>query len=387
MKVMHTSDWHVGKTIARRSRLDEAREVLGEVVEVAEGEEVDAVLVCGDVFEHQAPSAEAEAVVYDTLLALERREIPVLILPGNHDHPHRWKALEPLLDRFTIHVVPEVRRPDHGGIVRIPARDNSTQLEVATLPWVYERRLVGARELMGLPGEADQAYAEEMAALIGALCEPLDPSVCTVFAGHVFISGSRPGEAQRGLTIGQLYAVAPQGLPDVQYAALGHVHRPQRVPGAARPAYYSGSPLQMDFGEVDQQKGVNIVELEPGQPADVRTVPLTRGRRLRDVHGTLEELEALRDDVGDAFLRVTLSCDGPVPGLGDDVREILPNALEVRLDYPKEEQERTRTLRGLSPREQFARYLREKHGSEPDEALLDVFSKLLDGCQEEEAAQ
>lgn len=377
MKVLHTSDWHVGKTIARRSRLEESREVLAEVTEIAEREGVDAVIVCGDIFEHQAPSAEAEVVVYEALLSLEQREIPIILLPGNHDHPHRWRALKPLLSRFSIHVVSEVCRPDRGGVVRIPARDNSTELQVAVLPWVFERRLVGARELMGLPGEAYQTYAEEMAALIGALCETLDASVCSAFAGHMFISGSRPGEAQRGLTIGQLYAIAPHGLPDVQYAALGHVHRPQRVPGAARPAYYSGSPLQMDFGEVDQQKGVNIVQLEAGQPADVRTVPLTRGRLLRDVHGTLEELAELRDDVGDAFLRVTLTCSGPVPGLGDEVRALLPNALEVRLDYPKEAHVRTDPIRGLTPRQQYLRYLSEKHGTEPDERELDLFEELL----------
>ncbi len=377
MKVLHTSDWHVGRTLARRSRLEECRDVLGEVVAIAEREVVDAVLVCGDVFEHQAPSAEAEAVVYDTLLAFEEREIPVLILPGNHDHPHRWKALEPLLERFRIRVIPEVRRPDRGGIVGIPARDNSTELQVASLPWVFERRLVGARELMGLSGEPYQTYAEEMAALISALCEPLDPSVCTAFAGHFFISGARPGGAQRGLTIGQLYAVAPQALPDVQYTALGHIHRPQRVPGAARPAYYSGSPLQMDFGEAGQQKGVNIVRLEPGQPAHVQSVPLKGGRHLRDVEGTLEELESERGTVGDAFLRVTLACSGPAPGLGDRVRALLPNVLEVRLEYPRQEQARVEPIRGLTPREQYARYLTEGYGTEPDDSELDLFGELL----------
>lgn len=379
MKILHTSDWHVGKTLARRSRLDESREVLDEIVEIAERQAVDGVLLCGDVFEHQAPSAEAESVVYDTLVALERREIPVLILPGNHDHPRRWKALEPLLRRFAVHVVPEVRRPDAGGLVRIPAKDNSTELQVAVLPWVYERRLVGARELMGLAGEPYQSYAEEMGVLIEALCQPLDPSLCTAFAGHLFVSGSRPGEAQRGLTIGQLYAVAPQVLPDVQYAALGHVHRPQRVPGAAIPAYYAGSPLQMDFGEVDQEKGVNVVELRPGQPAEVVKVPLERGRRLRDLRGTLEELEAEAESVEDAFLRVTLVCGGPSPGLGDDVRKLLPNALEVRLDYPRDEAaERAASVRGLTTREQYARYLRHHYGTEPDEAELDLFEELME---------
>ena len=377
MKILHTSDWHVGKTLARRSRLREAGEVLAEIVDVAEREAVDAVLVCGDVFDHTAPSAAAEKIVYDTLVEMERREIPVLLVPGNHDHARRWKALEPLLERFTIRVVPEVRRPDAGGIVRIEARDKSTELQVAVLPWVFERQLFGARELMGLSGEAFQSYAEEMRVLIDRLCEPLDPTTCTAFAGHLFVSGSAPGEGQRGLTIGQLYAITPQALPEVQYAALGHVHRPQRVPGSSRPAYYSGSPLQLDFGEAEQQKSVNIVELKPGQPADVRTESLTCGRRLRDIRGTYDELVAQRDELDDAFLRVTLKCGGPLPGLGDQVRALLPNALEVRLDYPREKTLTKTRIRGLTAREQYAHYLRGKQGTEPDQSELDLFESLL----------
>ena len=377
MKILHTSDWHVGKTLARRSRLYEAREVLAEIVDIAEREAVDAVLVCGDIFDHIAPSAAAEKVVYDTLVEMERREIPVLLVPGNHDHARRWKALEPLLQRFTIRVVPEVRRPDAGGIVHIEARDKSTELQVAVLPWVFERQLFGARELMGLTGETYQNYAEELQLLIEKLCEPLDPSACTAFAGHLFVSGSAPGEGQRGLTIGQIYAITPQALPEVQYAALGHVHRPQRVPGSSRPAYYCGSPLQLDFGEVEQQKSVNIVELEPGQPADVRTEPITGGRKLRDVRGTFEELDAQKDELGDAFLRVRLTCGGPMPGLGDQVRALLPNALQVELDYPHEETQAGTRVRGLTAREQYAHYLREKQGAEPGQEELDLFESLL----------
>ena len=377
MRILHTSDWHVGKTLARRSRLDEAREVLAEIVGIAEREAVDAVLVCGDIFDHISPSAAAEEIVYDTLVGFEEREIPVILLPGNHDHARRWTALEPLLRRFAVHVVSEVRRPDEGGIVRLPARDNSAELQVAVLPWVWERQLFGARELMGLPSETFQSYAEEMARLVEVLCAPLDVSACTVFAGHLFVSGSRPGEGQRGLTLGQLFAIEAAALPAVQYAALGHVHRPQRVPGASRPAYYSGSPLQLDFGEVAQEKSVNIVDLRPGEPAEVRTKPITGGRRLRDVNRSYEELEALRDDLGDDYLRVTLRCGGPQPGLGDQVRALLPNALQVRLEYPREETRPEVRIGGLTPREQYAHYLTEKHGAEPDEDELNLFESLL----------
>ena len=352
--------------------------MLSEIVGIAEGENVDVVLVCGDIFDHQSPSAEAEKIVYDTLLALERAEIPVLLLPGNHDNARRWKALEPLLDRFVIRVVPEVRRPDEGGIVRIPSRDKSTELQVAVLPWVYEQRLFGTREIMGLPSEVFQTYAEEMASLIEALCEPLDPSACTAFAGHLFVSGSKPGEAQRGLTIGQLYAVSHHALPEVQYTALGHIHRPQRVLGATRPAYYSGSPLQLDFGEVEQEKSVTIVELQPGDPPEVRLVPIASGRRLRDVKGTYDELVAQQEALDDAFLRVTLRCERPLPGIGDKIRALLPNAVEVRLDYPRDSKSTETRIRGLTPREQYRLYLKAKNQAEPNESELNLFERLLE---------
>src|SRR5690242_2705260 len=98
MRLLHTGDWHVGKTLSRRSRIDEAREVLGEIAELSSAEGVDVVALAGDVFDQLSPSPDAEAVVYDALLDLERREIPVVLIAGNHDHAHRWRALEPLLE-------------------------------------------------------------------------------------------------------------------------------------------------------------------------------------------------------------------------------------------------------------------------------------------------
>ncbi len=380
MRLLHTGDWHVGKTLARRSRLDEAREALGEVVAAAITHEVDAVLVCGDVFEHLAPSPEAEQVVYDALIRFEEQRIPVVVLAGNHDHPSRWRAVEPLLARFAVHVVPEVRRPELGGIVEVAAKDGSTSAQVAVLPWVTERRLIGAAELMGLAEQPYQTYATEVARLLEALCAAFDPGKCNVLAGHLYISGAKPAGSERQLTIGDLFAVAPQAIPaTAQYVALGHVHRPQRVPGVGIPARYAGSLLQLDFGEAGQDKSLVLVDLEPGKPAQVEEIPISVGRKLIDVRGTLDELESYRDSAEDAFLRVFLLCERPQPGLGDQVREILPNALEVRLEYEREEADgRPVDLKVLTPRELFERYFRDRHAAEADEGLLDLFDQLLD---------
>jgi DNA repair protein SbcD/Mre11 len=380
MRILHTGDWHVGKTLARHSRIDEARQALEAAAAVAHEHAVDAVLVCGDVFEHLSPSPEAEETVYDALVAFEREGIPVVLLAGNHDHPHRWRALEPLLRRFAVHVVPEVRRPERGGIVEIAARDGSMTAQIAALPWVTERRLIGAAELMGLAEQPFQTYATEVGRLLEALGGAFDPGKCNVLAAHLYVSGATPAGSERALTIGDLYAVAPQAIPTTaQYVALGHVHRPQRVPGVGVPARYAGSLLQLDFGEAGEEKGVVLVELEPGMPARVEEIPLRAGRRLSDVRGTLEELERYSQTAWDDYLRVFLVCERPQPGLGDRVRELLPNALEVRLEYEREAVDRRRVdARRSSPRELFERYHRERHGADADDELLVLFDRVLD---------
>jgi exonuclease SbcD len=379
VRILHTGDWHVGKTLARRSRLDEAKAALDEVFKIAVERGVDALLVCGDVFDSLSPSPDAEEVVYTALARFEQERIPVVQLAGNHDHPHRWRALEQLLARFSVFVISDVRRPEHGGIVEITARDGSTTAQIAALPWVSERRLVGAAELMGLAEQPFQTYAAEVARLLEALCLPFDHAKCNLLAGHLYISGAKPAGSERSLTIGDLYAVAPQAIPPTaQYVALGHVHRPQRIPGVAVPARYAGSLLQLDFGEVGQEKSVVLVDVVPGKPAKVEEVPLKAGRRLLDVRGTLEELERFADG-GDSFLRVFLVCDRPQAGLGDQVRELLPNTLEVRLEYQPEETAAKRVdLKQLSPRQLFDRYYQERYAAKPEVALLDLFDQVVD---------
>jgi exonuclease SbcD len=188
-----------------------------------------------------------------------------------------------------------------------------------------------------------------------------------------------PGGGERELTIGIAYAVPPSRLPaDAAYVALGHVHLPQPVKGAPSPARYAGSLLQLDFGEAGQRKSVAIVEATPGRPAKITEVPLTAGRALRDVRGTLDQVVAQAGAVGDDWLRVFVETDGPVPGIADRVRDELPNALDVHLVY-----ERVGTdgdggdpLSSLHPREQFVAYYEAQHGAAPAEPLLAAFDEV-----------
>lgn len=380
MRILHTADWHVGRTLHRRQRLDECKAVLDEVVEIAQREQVDLVLVCGDVFDQYAPSAEAERIVYSALLALRHTGSDVVVIPGNHDNAKRFRAVEALFEAAGVHVVSDVRRPADGGVIELTVRDG-TRVQVACLPWVAERMLYSAADLMREQEEPFKEYAEELPRIITALCAELDPKAVTVLAGHLFVSGAAIGGGERELTIGQIFAISPGALPThVQYVALGHVHRPQKVPAAATPARYAGSLLQLDFGEAEQPKSVALVDVEPGRPPRIAEQLLTAGRTLRQVRGTFDELQALgTGQDAQAWLKVELICEAPQPGLADAVREILPNALEVRLDYPREDAEkRAGELRRLSPRDLFARYYRERHGVAVDDAVIALFDELLE---------
>ena len=336
------------------------------------------MLVCGDVFEHAAPSPDAEKVVYDALVAFEQRGIPVVLIAGNHDHPGRWRAVEPLLARFAVHVVPRVRRPQDGGVVLLRGRDGS-EVEVAALPWVPERRVVSAEVLLGLQEAPYNRYAERMRDVLGAMCATFTPGRCHVLAAHLFVGGAALGGGERTLTVGDIYAVPSQALPvHPQYIALGHVHLAQPVRASGAPAWYAGSLLQLDFGEVLQQKEVRIVDLVPDRPADASSRTLTAGRRLRDVSGTLSELAEQVTELGDDHLRVTLRCDRPQTGLAEQVRAVCPNAVQVLLDYPREELGvRPDDLHRLSSRELYARFVQEREGVDAEPSRLDLFDEVL----------
>lgn len=378
MKVLHTGDWHVGRTLNRVSRLEETRQTLQEISHIAESEQIDAMVVCGDVFEHLSPSAEAEQVVYEALERFCVDGIQVVLLTGNHDHPARWHALAPLLQRFNVHVVDNLRRADDGGIVELASRDGKETLQVAAVPWISERRLYETVDMMGSGEKTFQSYAEGMSKAVHTLCEGFDPEKCNLLAGHLFISGTQPSGSERTLVMGDIYAVTASAFPtEAQYVALGHVHMPQKPPGVAIPCRYAGSLLQLDFGEVGQQKSVVVVELKPGIPAIVREVPLRSGRKLKDVKGTLDQLRQYPGQEDEAYLRVTVVCDAPQPGLSDEVREILPNALVIKLEYPDLPAGDALDVRSKSPRELFEAYLAARNASEPDPKLLNLFDTLL----------
>ncbi len=381
MRFLHTADWHVGKPLRGRSRLDEQAAALAEVARVATEAKVDAVLVAGDVFDSPAPPPEAEKLVYDFLARLLSERIACVVIAGNHDHPRKLGALAALLEGLRIHVRPEVRPPEDGGVVALASRDGREQARVAVLPFVPERRIVDACAVMGPEHRWYEEYARRVEQILAALVKGLTPATVNVVLGHLLVDGARRGTGERELHLGQVYGVNPQQLPAAaQYIALGHLHRPQEVLAPAK-TFYAGSLIELDFGEREQDKRVVVFEAKPGRPVSVESVPVAAGRRLRDVAGTLEELRGLAGELGDAFLRVRVRATTVVPGLAEQVKELLPNALDVSLELPAAAAdgspcEEGASRAGMEPTQLFAEYYRRRNGADPPEELRALFAEL-----------
>jgi exonuclease SbcD len=379
VKVLHTSDWHVGKTLRGRDRGDEFEAVLGEVGDVARREQVDLVLVVGDLFDTAAPTADAERIVYRALLDLsDRGRRPVVIVGGNHDNQRRLGAVRPLLDLGSIHVQPGLAAADRGGVLELDA--GGDRARIALLPFLSQRWIVRADDLMALDADQHQGqFRARMAAVVEHLTAGFDAEAVNLVAAHLMVDGGTMGGGERSAHTVFEYSVPSTVFPATcSYVALGHLHRPQAVPGPC-PIRYSGSPLQLDFGETADSKAVTIVEAKPGTPASIREVPLSAGRRLRTLRGTLAELEALQGDVGDDHLRLVVR-EAPRVGLGDEVRGLFPNAVDVVVERPSDGDEdrptRTPSRGERTPIELFNDFLADR--GEEDPKLAALFRDLYD---------
>lgn len=371
MKILHTSDWHVGRRIRGRDRSEEHRAVLAELTGVAEENDVDVTVVAGDLFDTSSPSPVSEQIVFKALLDLAG-VAPVVVVAGNHDSPGRLQAVAPLLEMGRIQVCAQPTRPDDGGVVQL----DDLPLKIALLPFISQRGIVKAGEIMGAdPDQHAGAYEEKIKTLISILTEGMTTDTVNLLVSHLTVYGALGGGGERQAHIFG-YAIPASAFPGhLSYVALGHLHRQQKMPHGAA-VWYSGSPLQLDFGEVDDQKGALLVNAEPGKPSQVTAVPLTSGRRLVTVKGTLEQVIAQAPDVEDAYVKVELD-ESPRVGLADEVRAAVPGAVDVVLRKDEGRKPSNERNRGrLEPTDAFHQYLAD-NGVE-DKKVEALFSELLD---------
>ncbi len=319
MRLLHTSDWHLGRTLHGVDLLDHQAAYLDHLVELARAERVDAVLVAGDVYDRAIPSVEAVAVLSDALARLAETT-SVVLTSGNHDSSTRLGFGAALMrDRVRLRTA------------------------VATLA---EPVVVGGALVYGLPylepdfarvqlADDDEPLARSHEAVLAAAMRRVRadrarrPERRAVVMAHAFVTGGLPSESERDIRVGGVDQVAAGVFAGVDYVALGHLHGPQVVTGPGGAVVrYSGSPLAYSFGEQHQHKSTALVDLSGDEPA-VTLVPAPVPRALADVTGTLDELLASPAHTAD-WVRVTVTDAARPTDLQQRVRAHFPHALVVR---------------------------------------------------------
>ncbi len=392
MRVLHTADFHAGRNLRGYDRTPEIHQALTEIAGLARSERADAVLVSGDLFDTGNPSADAEAAVFDFFLRLRDAGIPGVVIAGNHDSAARLESVTGLLGWVGIQAVAQPSSNPQDMVRTIETRGGES-LTVGALPYLSERRLVKAADLLGGDtGAWRQKYREGMGFFLRRLGEGFRPGSVNMLMAHATMDGAVPSGSERTLQFDLTNAYTLSGLqlpPGAQYVALGHIHKPQQVSDAPL-ACYPGSVIQLDFGEGGEKKQVNLIEVEAGRPARVHALPLASGRELKTLRADLDNVEArIKALKGfDGLLKVVVRAPSgtALPGLKDRVLKLAPNTLAVDLEATQEDlalPERKRE--GLSLTQLYEQYYRERRGELPDD-LRAAFKEADEAARTEDVA-
>jgi len=351
--------------------------VLDHLAEFIEREAVDLVLHSGDVFDSRSPHADAERLVNEFFVRVGRAGARMVVIAGNHDDPQRFDAWAILTEYANVQLLGRPRSAQHGGH-RVVGTRSGDKAVVGALPFASAGAWVSALDLAGDEATARSKYARMFQRAVENLCQPFQTDAVNILMAHTHLEGAVFGESERRVHIGEDWAATAQSLPtSASYIALGHIHKPQKVAGTL-PAYYAGSPLQMDFGEAGQEKTFVVVTAKPGKPARIEHIKYEGGIPLLEVRATLAELDKVADEHRNGcWLRVTVPLAEKDLDINRKVREMLPNALIVKTELPEtEEQPSIRLAEGASPIEHYSAYYQHEHQSEPPPEVIEAFQEL-----------
>ena len=297
MRILHTADWHLGKTIEGRDRTKEQEDFLIEINDIANKESIDLVLIAGDVFQTPNPSAAAEELFYEYITQLSNGgKRGIVIIAGNHDNPERIKASVPLANKLGITIVGFPK--DELTLTKNPAtivnRINTDysfveltipkekhHASVIALPYPSEGRL---RELLSKTfdeKELHKNYNLAVKTLLNNTAKNFKKNSVNIILSHLFLNGGSQSDSENEISLGGAYSLDIDIFPEsTQYVALGHLHRPQNIKGGPCPIRYAGSPLSYSFSEITHTKSVTIADILPQKAPKINEVFLSAGKPL-----------------------------------------------------------------------------------------------------------
>ena len=378
MKILHTSDWHIGKRLLGRQRLQEQSQALDELADICEQEQIELVLIAGDIFDTYTPCAEAEELFFSKIKKIAGETRAVLLISGNHDDGIRLSAVSPLSEEQGVYIVGNARTPV--GATNRPVKPcqsgkgyvvfenaKGERVFIATLPYPNEARFKEEK--------SELAYPERIRAWIDEGLNANEQNLPSVLLAHIFVAGGKVSDSEREIDLGGARAVPLEYLPQVDYIALGHLHKKQRM-GKAH-CYYSGSLLQYSFDET-ADKGVKVFELSSDGVQNLRDIPLQSGKKLvRLETDGVESASELLKQYPDCLVELKLVLSAPLTSSDSAFLVAYENLVSLLTEVRNEETLQFQSRKGLSDSALFDAFYKSAYGAEPKAELKDLFLTTL----------
>ncbi|WP_107852756.1 exonuclease subunit SbcD [Oceanimonas marisflavi] len=404
MRILHTSDWHLGQHFMGKTRLDEHSAFLDWLVAQVEQHRVDAVLVAGDIFDTGTPPSYARELYHNFVVAMSRTGASLVLLGGNHDSVAMLNESRELLKALKVNVIPGAQAEPEQQLITLHKRNREPGAVLCAIPFLRPRDLLESRagESADHKGRAlQQAIADHYQDIFERAqgrSAQLGGGLPIIATGHLTTVGASSSDSVREIYIGTLEAFPASAFPPADYIALGHIHRPQKV-GGHEHIRYSGSPLALGFDETGQQKEVLLVELSSAGLKEVTPVPVPVFQPMKRIKGSLKELagrlsEAAATATGErpVWLEVTVTEDDYLSDLQARVQALCDGLNVEVLMVRRGRQERNgglmaeqkETLSELTPVQVFERRLATEELAGGDEHELNrLYAQVLADLEEQ----
>lgn len=367
MKFLHLSDLHLGKRLNDVSLLEDQRHALEQAVETAHRQQVDAVLIAGDVYQKASPPGEAMALFNDFLTALVDLGIKVFVISGNHDSHLRVSYLSALVRPAGVYISEEFT----GTLQQYPLNDEYGPVTVHLLPFI---KPIAVRRFF--PDAVIETYQDAVAAVLAH--SPVDPSRRNVLVCHQFITGSETSDSEEH-SVGGLDNIDGSLFEAFDYVALGHIHKPQKI--GRDTMRYSGSLLKYSFSEANHNKGFCLVDMQEKGKIQISSVPISPLHDVREVRGTMYDV--MHMPYSEDYVRVTLTDEIIPPDARVTLSTVFPNIMTLAVDNSKTaaplEVLEGKSIQDKSIEELFCDFYRLMNGDvPPSEEMLSILREVVE---------
>lgn len=400
MKILHTSDWHLGKYLEKYSRLQEQEKFIDELEDICNIENVDLIIIAGDIYDTINPPVSAEKLFFNAMKRLSLNgKRPILIISGNHDSSSKLTSSKPLASEFGIILqgspssIANIGKYENFEITRagegfFEIEINNEKAVFLTLPYPTEKNLNEIIFKGDTEEEQQKSFSEKIKEIFENLAKNFKDDTINIIVSHLFITGSIETDSERKIqAIGGAYSVDSSVFPKkTDYVALGHLHRMQKIKADCL-AYYSGSPIRYSQSEIDYDKCVLILDIKAGQNPILNKIKLTDYKPIKILKcfSYQEAIEMCKkyEDL-DCYIFLEINCEKALTGTEiRNIREIKNDIISIIIKQDEKENIVFEMEEEKTILEQFKKFYFDKKDINPTEELLNTFLEILNEIERE----